>query len=288
MGMLQRHRHSNKDEVLTNYFDGRDIVRSNSPLSRKVSLISPQKFLVDNAESMKTGWYRATYLLETLVMKAFHQDPDGMDLNFTTGTVKVEGKDKSSVFVTGMEKGHPKLGVTTNMVESLSKIFNDYVTRLRNSRQTTRDATLIILTDGLWAGTNRKQGVKEKIIQFLQVLDSLHHSMKHRPFSIEFVQFGDDPVATRRLKHLDNFLRYPRPGSRGSGFAQEGGASRHKDMIDTERADGDVNKMLLGSFVEAYDDDDDEDEDDDDDPDAEITEVVESPGVATPTERPLG
>ncbi|KAL8690381.1 MAG: hypothetical protein Q9218_004160 [Villophora microphyllina] len=250
--LFTKHYQSKKDEVLTNYFDQRDIV-----------------FLVDNAESMKGDWFRATYLLETLVMKAFGQDPDGMDLNFTTGTVKITQEEKSSVFVNKMEQGSPKQGVGTNMVESLSKIFDQYLSRLRTSRGHVRDVTLIVLTDGLWSGTTRKEGVEEKIVEFLAELNRLDHGMKHRPFSIEFVRFGDDADAARRLKKLDNFLRKKKTGKKSQDVT-----SNYKDMIDTEHASGDVNKMLLGSFVEAYD------EDEEDDSDSDYSELEDaSPGA---------
>ena len=199
---------------------------------------------------MRANWFHATYLLETLVMKAKGQDPDGMDLNFTSGTAKVEQKEKSSVFVNRMKDGYPKAGVITNMVDSLSKILNQYLYRLRYSRNRTNDVTLIVLTDGLWAGTTREDGVKKKIMEFLEELHRLHHNMKHRPFSIEFVQFGNNLDATKRLKYLDNFLREKKTGKRDQDIS-----SKYKDMIDTEHALGDVNKMLLGSFVEAYDED---------------------------------
>lgn len=224
---------------------------------------------------MRSDWYQATYLLETLVMKAFGQDPDGMDLNFTTGTVKVEQNQDSSVFVNKMKHGYPRPGVSTNIVESLGKILDQYLNRLRNSRSRPNDVTLIVLTNGLWAGTTRKEGVKDKIIEFLEALDSLYHTMKHRPFSIEFVQFGNDMDASRRLKDLDNFLR-------DTGKKNQDTSSKYKDMIDTEHASGDVNKMLLGSFVEAYD----EDEEDESEDDALSLELeVASPCVDDPTGR---
>ncbi|KAL9032270.1 MAG: hypothetical protein Q9214_008038, partial [Letrouitia sp. 1 TL-2023] len=267
---------SKKDEVLESYFDQRDIVSFNAGFSiRGFVLKFLKKFLVDNAESMRSDWFQATYLLETLVLKAFGQDPDGMDLNFTTGTVKVEQNEDASVFADKMKHGYPKSGVSTNILDSLGKIFNQYLNRVRTLRHQTNDVTLIVLTNGLWAGTTQKEAVKDKVIEFLEELDRLHHNMKHRPFSIEFVQFGNDKDASRRLKDLDNFLRK-------TGKKDQDILSKYKDMIDTEHASGDVNKMLLGSFVEAYDEDD-EDESEDDALSLELE--VASPGVDDPTGR---
>ena len=214
---------------------------------------------------MARDWFQATFLLETLVMKAKGQDPDGMDLNFTTGSVNLGNKEKPSIFVAKMKEGSPKSGVRTNIVESLGTIFNKYLTQLRNTRNEARDVTLIVLTDGAWEGTTNKERVSDKIVEFLTQLERQTYGLKHRPFSIEFVQFGHDEEASRRLKYLDNFLREeqavesPNPQS-----------TTCKDMIDTEHATGDVNKMLLGSFVEAYDEDE-------EDEDSEITTGASSP-----------
>ncbi|EON62876.1 hypothetical protein W97_02101 [Coniosporium apollinis CBS 100218] len=63
--------------------------------------------------------------------------------------------------------------------------------------------------------------------------------IKGRPVSIEFVQFGDDEIAVGRLRHLDNDVVL---------YGIE-------DMIDHEifAVQGDIHKVLLGSFVESYD-----------------------------------
>ena len=208
---------------------------------------------------MRKDWFQATYTLETLVMKAHGLDPDGMDLTFTTGKIKVEGKEEPKAFVQAMKDGYPKEHVATNMVESLSKILNEYIRKLRSRDQTsssTNTVTLIVLTDGLWDGTTQKEHVKEKIVEFLQELERLRlNNIEFRPFSIEFVQFGHDADATRRLKDLDNFLR-KKAGSPGSQDRRD----KSKDMIDTEPALGDMNKMLLGSFRPEYDDSEDDDQ----------------------------
>ena len=204
---------------------------------------------------MRRDWYEATYLLETLVMKAKGQDPDGMDLYFTTGNVSLGNKEKASMFVQKMSEGYPKDGVRTNIIECLSTFFHTYLTRLHNNRNQARDVTLIVLTDGAWDGTTNKERVSDKIVEFLEQLGKQTSTLKHRQFSIEFVQFGNDEEASKRLKYLDNFLREKR-----SGESTNQGLRKYKDMIDTEHASGDVNKMLLGSFVEAYDDDSDDDD----------------------------
>ena len=188
-------------------------------------------------------------------MKAKGQDPDGMDLYFTTGNVNLGNKEKASKFVAKMEEGYPKDGVRTNIIESLGTIFDKYLNSLCITSNQARNVTLIVLTDGAWDGTTNKERVSDKIVEFLEQLGKRTTTLKHRQFSIEFVQLGDDEEASKRLKHLDNFLR-----EKQSGESTNQGPAKYKDMIDYEPASGDVNKMLLGSFVEAYDDDSDDDD----------------------------
>lgn len=231
-----------KDQLLSRHFgDGnRDI-----------------KFLVDNAETMKPFWYEAQFLVQTLLMKAKGQDTNGMDLLFTLGGVKVEGKEakmpqkthlKGDPFMEAMKhrEAKPTSG-HTDITVPLGKLFDKYLTEAKRRTQfghEVRNMTLIVLTDGIWAGTQNKEDVKNLIVTFVLELRNIIGKLKKRPVSIEFIQFGDDEDATHRLWLLDNHLKY-------DGI---------EDIIDTEHSTGDINKMLLGSFIPEYD----EDEDDDD------------------------
>ncbi|ELR10226.1 hypothetical protein VC83_08983 [Pseudogymnoascus destructans] len=82
-----------------------------------------------------------------------------------------------------------------------------------------------------------KNGVDTMIIEFGNQVQKIFGNLKHCPVSIEFIQFGHDPNATSRLRRLDDDLVY-------YGIP---------DIVDSEHCSGDVNKMLLGSFVEEYD-----------------------------------
>jgi hypothetical protein len=178
-----------------------------------------KKFLVDNAESMSPHWYKATYLLETLLLKAAGQDEDGMDLSFTSGNISVEGRRGESKFIKAMRDSdaRPRQGIRTNMKKPLGEILDDYLQeaiylreqrKLKKSVPKSKNLTLIILTDGMWEGMDDKDGVNDKIITFAKELKGVIGNLKDRPVSIEFVQFGDDPDATYRLWRLDNDLEY--------------------------------------------------------------------------------
>ncbi|KAI9767404.1 MAG: hypothetical protein M1839_004508 [Geoglossum umbratile] len=187
------------------------------------------KFIVDNAKSMRRHWYEATYLLETLVRKAAGQDTDGMDLTFTSGSARVERGKSASKFREAMQRDdvRPNDSRVTDVRSSLGTIFKDY----EMSKGKVKDLTIIILTDGKWEGVRDKYEVDNMVIQFGKKLKG------YRPVGIEFVQFGNDRDATYRLRRLDMDLKW-------QGVP---------DIVDTEPSSGNINKMLLGSFVELFD-----------------------------------
>ncbi|KAF2726702.1 hypothetical protein EJ04DRAFT_173330 [Polyplosphaeria fusca] len=220
------------DAVLKAHFDKRDIV-----------------FLVDNSSSMAPYWEEATYVLETLVMKASPFDKNGMDLFFTLGpsennllNEKSESAFRKKMLLSRPHKRHHKL--VTDMVRPIESIFdkyfNDIDERKRKGKKPKEQLTLIILTDGMWEGMSSSDEVYKYVQTLLKKLEKRDIlGYKKRPVSIEFVQFGDDDNATERLRALDDDMEF----------------KGHKDIIDHEQFSitGDVRKMLLGSFVPMMD-----------------------------------
>ncbi|KAL8772818.1 MAG: hypothetical protein Q9209_002163 [Squamulea sp. 1 TL-2023] len=251
-------RKERKDKLLTRYFGNRDLVCLLEP-SALIIRTRPdsdfaKKFLVDNGESMKPHWAGTKYLLRTLVHKVAGQDENGLDLSFTMGPQKLENeKSNSSKWEKIMKEAEPMSEARTDMKTPLHEILKSYLEHVTHVRQrkhrqpstTYRRLTLIILTDGIWAGMGNKQNaVNHIIVNMVKKIQVQIGDLVDRPISIEFVQFGNDQEATYRLRRLD------------TGMEWEG----IPDIIDTEHATGDVNKMLLGSFVEEYDDEDEEDQ----------------------------
>ena len=172
-------------------------------------------FLVDNGESMGRYWAHATALLLTLVGKSAGQDEDGPDLKFTLGQVKLENmKSKLSIWEDKMKEAKPMTEARTNMKTPLHGILSQYLLRVKRQKQKQptkpcRKLTLIILTDGIWAGMGKNQNaVNDIIVKFVQDLEALVDTLVDRPVSIEFVQFGDDPAATYRLRRLDTDMKW--------------------------------------------------------------------------------
>ncbi|KAL8784971.1 MAG: hypothetical protein Q9213_003632 [Squamulea squamosa] len=247
-----------KDKLLTKYFGNRDLVCLLDPSSLLIRMKPDsdiaKKFLVDNGESMKPHWPATKFLLRTLRYKVAGQDEDGLDLSFTMGRQKLENeKSTSSKWEKIMKEAEPMSEARTDMKTPLNEILKGFLEKVTHVRQrkryqpsiTYRRLTLIILTDGIWAGMGNKQNaVNDVIVNVVKKIEVQIGDLVDRPISIEFIQFGYDQEATYRLRRLDTDMKW-------KGIP---------DIIDTEHATGDVNKMLVGSFVEEYDDEDEEDQ----------------------------
>ncbi|KAJ9602690.1 hypothetical protein H2200_012884 [Cladophialophora chaetospira] len=229
-----------KNKFLAEFFDNRDII-----------------FVADNAGSMAEHWPQATELLDVLVKKAKNLDENGMDLYFThtngkpnavfdrqgEGKVristfpKVDGKKDVAKFKEAMKvpDSKPVPAAKTDMSLMLGFLLDMYIKQLKDvGTNKAKKQTIIILTDGKW----ELDKVSEVIKDFVNDWKGLDRDkIKSRSMGIQFVQFGNDPDATLRLDYLDNKLEF-------EGIP---------DIVDTEPSLGDVYKMLIGSFDEAYD-----------------------------------
>lgn len=157
---------------------------------------------------MEAHWYEATQLLEVLVKKARGVDEDGMDLRFTTGNISLNGQSSAHEFVKSMHKARPMTRseerAHTDLRISLGDIGQEYLSKLKR-RPDVKDVVVIVFTDGIWKGMEYPEAVADHIKQFAGQVEALQ-SLKHRPFSVEFIQFGNDEAATRRLRYLDDCL----------------------------------------------------------------------------------
>jgi hypothetical protein len=158
-------------------------------------------------------WGETTLLLETLVKKVAGLDEDGVDLMFTVGGNDVAKQKGTSKIMNMMrnDKVHPKEGMHTDMATCLGEVFDKYIKeakRKQNHVAALKRLTLIVLTDGIWAGTFVKEDVRNKFIVFSRALEKIIGELPVRPVSVEFIQFGNDPDATYRLRGLDDDWEY--------------------------------------------------------------------------------
>jgi hypothetical protein len=159
---------------------------------------------------MYEHWDEATYLLETLVLKAHGQDPDGPDLTFVNDKMTLSKEKDWMAFRRAMQKARPNKDdlVHTNIRTGLEPIFHDYLNTVKRAadKPKVNALTVIVLTDGLWDGmTDKNEIVPKIIVQFYKELDKKMDGMrKDRQVSIQFIQLGDDEEARERLRRLDD------------------------------------------------------------------------------------
>lgn len=229
---------------------------------RRVSANSIQVYLVDNASSMANDWGHVTYLLRILVWRSLHYDDDGMELKFTIGPedwdLKPKKNQKVDDFVKKMEMAKPKPDGKrfTDMSASLTLILERHFQNHRDNEHSPikRKLTILVLTDGLWE-RNDEDAVDNYLVNCIKKIPDdawkpepnggVANSGKapSRPISIQFIRFGHNEKAIKRLDRLDNNLK-DRPELAGRSLP---------DVIDTEDANGDVYKMFLGSMLEDFD-----------------------------------
>jgi hypothetical protein len=162
---------------------------------------------------MAEHWDEATFLLETLVMKAHGQDPDGPDLIFTNDGRELKREKDAAAFRRVMQSVRPRKGnhVHTNLKTALTPIFNNYLSMVRqtNNKSKVSALTVIVLTDGLWKGMADQNEITDKIVLFYkQLTQKMDGMMQDRQVSIQFIQLGDDEEARERLRRLDIDMLY--------------------------------------------------------------------------------
>lgn len=190
-------------------------------------------------------------LVEILCSLVSDIDKDGFDLSFTTGPVQLKQKSSARAVKSTLDndQAKPSPDSHTDMSQALDRVLGHLSRRLKSSSKnakqnnTTKNFTLIVLTDGVWRGMKEPHAVEDTIIRRMneitrQLGNATGNSKKNsRAVTIQFIQFGRDEAATNRLHLLDQGLidvEIP-------------------DIIDTEPSNGNVLKMLLGSVEASFD-----------------------------------
>lgn len=155
---------------------------------------------------MKLHWTNLEMTLLTLAMKIGPLDKDGLDLRYTIGEHhnlnNIKGWKIKSQFRQSMRDTYDRIDVRdhTDMAATLSAIFDDYI------KDFSKKQTLIILTNGLWEGSGLTEDVESVILTFIANLKTKLGPLKRRWFTIQFISFGNDEKALRRLQYLDDNL----------------------------------------------------------------------------------
>jgi hypothetical protein len=170
-------------------------------------------------------------------------DPNGSELRFIISEQRKE--DRNTTPLVNMVKARrTKLKGESNLALRLEDIFNDYRKKSQPNtpwrKPSPKAISLYIFTDGVWQhGSGQLKMVAKAIQSLVEYL--VEQGSPQKIVGIQFIQFGNDPQGTERLRWLDEDLQ------------EEFGLER--DICDTTPADGNVWKMLLGSINDYWDDD---------------------------------
>lgn len=201
-----------------------------------------QIFLIDDSKTMQTHWPHVKRAFRTLgyLVKGF--DRDGIEIRFSV-SLATEGRSKNrKKLIAILDSVRP--GGQCNMALALGKVLQKYTSEDRNERslkifsrsKSKWGLSLYVLTDGIWEDDEQLKDVAKAVKSLVDKLDA--RDMPRGNVGIQFIQFGNDPVGTKRLKFLDDELT-------SLGVST--------DIIDTEPYDGNVYKILLGSIDAQWD-----------------------------------
>ncbi|KAF2477652.1 uncharacterized protein BDR25DRAFT_299514 [Lindgomyces ingoldianus] len=215
-----------KDENLATFIHNRDLV-----------------FVVDNGSTMVDHWPIVTFVAETLAKKIAGLDENGFDVKFTINghslnKSELRGEDGRRKFKDVLNTARPKEPLSndffmpTDMNHLLHDVFRQWWDPSRSNQKAT---TLLVLTDGIWKGTNPPDAINKTIVKFAKQLEE-NDRFGPRHFTIGFIRFG--VAGKERLKILDDRL------------CKE---NHLEDIIDESSWKAQVHKMLTGS-VDSFQD----------------------------------
>lgn len=159
---------------------------------------------------MKMEWVSSPLALRLIVSypntvysELYFTNPD------TPASVQQSPEQDVEDFVRAMRNGEPQEGVTrreSGIIPALMRILAGYSEALEK-----KPKTILILTDGIWEGTNEKD-VDTLITSQIKLLglanaNNGHTSAHSRPVTFEFIRFGHDPTGVERLRRLDDDLK---------------------------------------------------------------------------------
>ncbi|KAF7187457.1 Mitogen-activated protein kinase kinase 2 [Pseudocercospora fuligena] len=227
------------------WYDAQKSKRSNAPLPHAENMSSLRDrdhvFIVDDSATMKKHWPDVIELIRVLAYMTKSMDPDGIELYYLRTGASAKFKHSSDL-VRSVEH-HAATGDT-----SLDQVFDSYLRKYCKTIDKSKSwkgvfnklkpCSVYVLTDGVLAAGNHEQG--REAIRIL-VDDLIAHKLPRFQIGVQFISFRNDENGLKLLVGLDTLKM-----SQGLKL----------DIIDTEPANGNVWKMLLGAINAKYDNDD--------------------------------
>lgn len=167
---------------------------------------------------MKEHWDGATVLVRCIAVKLLEFNSGGLTLRFLNERKHVPRGTDAKSFQKCMKKERPdnnKPSIAVDVSKQLGECFDEYRNsvdrRIKEFESMPNPMTVIILTNGLWTKNgDQAKKVGETIVNCIKQLREprrLEHSLGDRPFSVEFVLFGEDKIAKTNFTEYDDEIK---------------------------------------------------------------------------------
>jgi hypothetical protein len=192
-----------------NKLNARDQVGLRSCHAHQCTNIS-QIFLIDDSETMRPHWSNVKRAFEALAYLVKKSDYDGIDLRFTNHVaVERSAKHRKPLIATlnGIQPGGKcDIGLTFGRIihgidlENKSQAKKGTLSR-HLQRKKKWGTSIYVLTDGMWEEeSNWLRGMVDPLRKLID------RDVQNGQVGVQFIQFGNDPDGTARLKTLDEGL----------------------------------------------------------------------------------
>jgi len=217
---------------------------------------------------MKPHWNKSNdspgvvKVFEALSYLVKETDDDGIDLLFTVSGDRVSDRKSTKKLVQLVKEREHKGDTDINL--RLNRLFEDYKaefekkkSRFSKDLKKVKPLSLYILTNGVWEKGSDLSEIIRLLVKRLEDIGKTREQV-----GIEFISFGADPVGLGRMEYLDSELSLSmyvvfHVFTFSSDSNKTNRIIYYRDIIDHEPSDGNVWKMLLGSFNNTWDNDDD-------------------------------
>jgi hypothetical protein len=149
----------------------------------------------NSSSRYETRWQQARRLLAGIAPLVANQNPYGIDLHFLNRTDFLAGLYTSQAVEAAFDSDSPGGGTPTG--QRVNDILDAYMATLRYYRAL-MPLNLVVITDG--------EAQDEKLLHDAieeHVTQIVHRGFPAHQFGIEFIQVGDDELATRHLEKLE-------------------------------------------------------------------------------------
>ncbi|KAL9066101.1 MAG: hypothetical protein Q9157_007251 [Trypethelium eluteriae] len=212
-----------------------------------------QVILLDDSQFMRDHWNDVVDFLGLHVYMIQDADPDGVEVFLTSKSHHTKKRrptaPKDLQNFARQHQPKPTSATVTNMYTRLNAILEPCRKKIEHDESSSlfarakrrirplRPLSITVYTDGRWQEGSEAAAPIRKMMNTL-----IQHNRDLTEVGIQFVQFGKDPEGTQILRSLDINLQKTTDDTKW-------------DIVDTEPADGDMWKVLLGPSNRWFDDD---------------------------------